>query len=251
MINFDYNKIYDYEYYIKQLYGIDAWKKRTLKFGDNIAALSYACDIHWETLVESFPDVFNKNKHGDTFDHNYNIFDIEEYIKKNQKRHPRVLEIGGGRGELSNLMTVLGFQHISVEVCLEADRWYQETGKHFYGEQHKHQSPIIGPIETLLADNKIALGSFDTIILAESVEHIPTPNFNYVFDRIAQEFRGKFIVTNWKYYHPIVGCLDSPHMQGFLLDEHVADINDEVYARWASKAKKLVYKDGSHLVLEF
>jgi hypothetical protein len=35
------------------------------------------------------------------------------------------------------------------------------------------------------------------------------------------------------------------------MEEHVADINDEVYARWTRLAKKLIYKDGSHLILEF
>lgn len=251
MINFDYNKIYHYDYYKNQCYGIDAWNKKTLKFGDNFAAICYAHFIYWDTLVKHFPDVFNKHPHGDTFDHPYTIEHIATFLKDYAMHNPTVLEVGGGRGELSNLMTHLRIPHTSVEVYSDADKWYKETGLQYFGEAHKHQSPLIGPIETLLAENKIDLSKFDTIIFPESVEHIPVENFNYVLDRISKEFKGRFIVTNWKYYHPIVGSLEHPDRLHETMEEHVSDINDEVYARWTKLAKKLIYKDGSHLILEF
>lgn len=252
MIDFDYKKIYHYRYYEHTCYGIDAWNKRTLKFGDNLAALCYAYYIEWDTLVENFPDVFNKSKHGDTFDHNYTIEHIIEFLKRKAMHWPNnLLEVGGGRGELSNLMTYLKTPHTSVEVYDAADIWYEKTGVQYFGSEHKHQSPLIGPIEKLLAENKIDLSKFDTIIFPESVEHIPVENFNYVMERIVNEFKGRFIVTNWKYYYPIIGSLEHTDRLHETMEEHVADINDEVYARWASKARKLIYKDKSHLILEF
>lgn len=251
MINFDYNKIYTYNYYKRQCYGIDAWNKRTLKFGDNLAALCYALYIEWDTLVKHFPKVFTKNEFGDTFDHDYTIEDIISFLKLKTMHNPTVLEVGGGRGELSNLMTYLGIPHTSVEVCANADDWYKETGIQYFGGNHKYQSPIIGPIEQLLVENKIDLRKFDTILFPESVEHIPAENFNYILEKITKEFKGRFIVTNWKYYHPIIGSLDHPDRLHETMEEHVADINDEVYARWTKHAKKLIYKDRSHLILEF
>lgn len=251
VIEFDYNKIYDYKYYVQgQLHGLDSWNKRTIKFGDNLAALCYALHIEWDTLVKNFPIVFQKNEYGDTADHPYTVEDIAAFFNKNIQYRSTILEVGGGRGELSNLMTHLNIDHTSVEVCLDADRLYRETGAHFFGQNHTHKSPIIGPIEKLLQDNKIHLNRFDAIIFPESAEHIPTENFNYVLDRIVAEFKGRFIVTNWKYYHPIIGSLDNPG-HPHTMEEHVADINDEVYARWARRAKKLIYKDRSHLVLQF
>lgn len=253
MINFHYNKIYNRRYFESpQLHGLEAWKQRTLKFSDNLAALCYAMYIPWQQLVKNFPIVFRNNDDGDEFDHPYTIEHIIEFLKLCCMHNPKgVLEVGGGRGELSNLMTHLNIPHLSVEVCLDADDIYKNTGLHYFGSEHKHQSPMIGPIEVLLQENKIDLSRYDTIIFPESVEHIPTPNFTYVMSRIRKEFKGRFIVTNGKSYHPIIGSLDHPDRLHETMEEHVADVNDEVYARWTSMAKKLIYKDGSHLVLEF
>ena len=256
MINFDYGKIYKRQYYDgTQLSGLEAWQQRTLKFGDNLAAMCYATYITWDTLVENFPRVFYGNpdgNHNTEIFHGYTIEHIVEFLKRCCMHNPKgVLEVGGGRGELSNLMTHLRIPHLSVEVCVDADNIYRNTGAHFFGPEHVHQSPMIGPIELLLQNNKINLSNYDTIIFSESAEHIPTKNMHYVMSRIKKEFKGRFIVTNRKSYHPIIGSLDHPDRLHETIDEHVADMDDEVYARWAGMAKKLIYKDGSHLVLEF
>jgi hypothetical protein len=252
MIEFDYNHYYPKSYFINgSLYGMNSWNKRTLKFGDGLPGICYALGISFETFFNYFTEVYSKNAAGFTEDHTYTIEDIETFLISNKKRNPTILEIGGGRGELSVLMSKLNIQHTSIDVCLEANDLYEMTGKKFYGNDFIHQAPIVAPIEKLLLENTISLKDFDTLLFVESIEHIPSENFKYVFSRIIENFHGRFIVTNDFHHHPIIGTLDNPGDPGATIPEHIATINDTIYDSWCEHAKSIVYRNLSHLVLEF
>lgn len=237
-------KLYDYEYF-NEADGIVSWQSRNLKFGDAMAGLSYAHGIKWQQLVDSFPIVFEFNEHGRGEPSNVSMFrDQLAFLKDNKKRTPkRVLEIGGGRGEVANTLKYLGADVVSVELGEQAVEWYKRTGEHFFGALLDPVIPVVKPIQDAVQD--LDLSSFDTILMVESLEHIPAEAFEPVWQAICQQFKGLFIVTNWPDYHPIwIGRDASP-------EEHCRVVDDELYDQWSKQAKKCVYRQGSHLVLKF
>ena len=122
-------KLYDHAYFDKAD-GITSWRSGSLKFGDALAGLSYAHDITWEQLVSAFPLAFAYNEHGrgESVEHKF-IHEQLSFLKNNQQRTPkRVLEIGGGRGEVANALKHMGIDVVSVELGADAEKWYQESG---------------------------------------------------------------------------------------------------------------------------
>lgn len=252
MLEFDYAKHYPKEYFFNgALCGMTSWNRRTLKFGDSVPAISYALGISWEEITSHFTEIYPKVEYSFNEDHPYTIEHIEQFLTLNKKRNPTILEIGGGRGELSCMMTNIGIPHTSVEACLDADEIYRITGNHFYGDDFKHQSPIAKPFEILLESGEIDLKNYDTLMFVESIEHIPTENINYIFSKIVSDFTGRLIITNDIYYHPIIGSLDDPDNHAANIEEHVATIDDDLYDSWCKLAKRTIHRNGSHLVLEF
>lgn len=237
-------KLYDHAYFDKAD-GITSWRSGSLKFGDALAGLSYAHDITWEQLVSAFPLVFAHNEHGrgESVEHKF-IHEQLSFLKNNQQRTPkRVLEIGGGRGEVANALKHMGIDVVSVELGADAEKWYQESGRHYFGNDFEAVVPVNLPIDQAI-DN-LDLSHFDTILMVESLEHIPQDQFDPVWDRIVSQFRGRFIVVNWPDYHPIwVGRDASP-------EEHCRLVDDDLYDAWTKQAQSCVFRKGSHLVLQF
>ena len=237
-------QLYDHAYFDKAD-GITSWRSGSLKFGDALAGLSYAHDITWEQLVSAFPLVFAHNEHGrgESVEHKF-IHEQLSFLKNNQQRTPkRVLEIGGGRGEVANALKHMGIDVVSVELGADAEKWYQESGRHYFGNDFEAVVPVNLPIEQAVKD--LDLSTFDTILMVESLEHIPQENFDPVWNQIVAQFHGRFIVVNWPDYHPIwVGRDASP-------EEHCRLVDDDLYDAWTKQAQSCVFRKGSHLVLQF
>jgi hypothetical protein len=233
--------IYEYRYY-QRSDGIQSWKNRSLKFGDAMAALCYAHDIPWDYLEVSFPECFKRNELGRLERHPYSVDDQIEFMQEMAQRHPkRVLEIGGGRGEVANVLTHMGIPTVSIETGPDCDRWYRETGQQFFGNDALVQPLNIGLDQ---ARRDLDLSEFDTIIMVETLEHIPVEEFDPFWDHVVEKFRGRFVVTNWKNFHPIwVGRGAGPQ-------EHCRLVDDDLYDRFSSQAREVVIRDGSHLVLD-
>jgi hypothetical protein len=233
--------LYD-EKYFQYSDGIISWIHKSLKFGDAFAALSYAFGITWEAMFNKFQEKFYLDPMMKNEKHKYSILNQIDFLKENKTRMPNhVLEIGGGRGEIAAALTYMKIPVTSVEYGSSAARLYQKTGKHYFGEEFVNTPPI----QNSIANVDIDYNQFDTILMVESLEHIPAELFDLVMANIIKNFHGYFIVVNWKYHHPIaVG-------QGASSDEHCRLVDDNLYDHWASQAKKTIYRDGSHLVLEF
>jgi hypothetical protein len=85
----------------------------------------------------------------------------------------------------------------------------------------------------------------DTVILCETIEHIPKTEFNEAWKLIKEQLskdNGLFIVTNWVDYMPL-----KPNNKW----EHVRLIDDRLYDELSSDAGEVVVREGSHLVLRF
>lgn len=238
------DKLYDFNYFTKAD-GITSWKSKSLKFGDAMAALSYAFGLTWDDLTQAFRAAFDHdaNGRGESVDVSL-VHEQMAYLRKNARRVPnRVLEIGGGRGEVANVLKYMGIDTVSVELGPEAHRWYPATGLHYFGEGFVPAIPVNKPIQEAIRD--LDLATFDTILMIESLEHIPAEAFEPVWQEIKAGFRGRFIVVNWPDYHPIwIGRDASPA-------EHCRLVDDALYDAWSAQAQSVYTRRGSHLALDF
>ena len=226
-----YKKIYG-DSFFKESDGINEWSVPCLKFGDNFASILYAHNINYKDCVDFFKidpigrDVLK-----------YKLQDQVDYLNKFKKRIPKkILEIGGGRGEVANFLTYLNYDITSVEFAENAKEWYDNTGIKFF---NKIQD--IKLINENIKDLNIDLKEYDTIIMCESLEHIPEEHFNNFYTNIKNNFKGYFIVTNWLNYHPLQGNGDM----------HCRTIDDELYDKFVQDSIKVIYRDRSHLCIEY
>jgi hypothetical protein len=236
--------MYDHDYFLRAD-GIRSWRAGNLKFGDAMAALSYAHGITWDQLMDAFPWYFEIHPTGrlEVVDRNV-LPDQIEFLQSAATRVPQgVLEIGGGRGEIANVLKHMNVPVTSIEVCPDAKQWFDDTGKQFFGKRFKSAVPLVGSIEQVI--DQVDLTQFDTIIMIDTIEHIEQEVFDPIWERIVREFHGLFVVANWIEYHPIkVGRYAK-------VQEHCRLVDDELYDAWSAQAQRCVYRNRSHLVLEF
>lgn len=237
-------KLYDFNYFTRAD-GIVSWKSKSLKFGDALAALSYAYDLTWDEMVAAFQPAFAHDANGraESTDQSM-VHEQMRFLQTQGRRTPhRVLEIGGGRGEVATVLKHMGVDVVSVELGPEAEKWYAATAYHYFGQGAESVKPVNQPIQHAMAD--LDLSSFDTILMVESLEHIPAEAFEPVWQAIKSNFKGRFIVVNWPDYHPIwVGRDAGP-------EEHCRLVDDALYDAWSAAAKSVYTRRGSHLALDF
>ena len=167
-----------------------------------------------------------------------NIDDQLTFIKSNMRRVPiKVLDIGGGRGEIANSFQYLRIPCTSVDPGLYTSLLHEATGKHFFGEDFEYVIPRNEDLKSFCKVNN--LNEFDTIIFCESIEHISEKDFWNFWDNVKRNFKGMVIVTNTLDFHPIP--LSPP--------QHIFEITDKVYDK-LSTIGICKFRKKSHLVLE-
>ena len=87
----------------------------------------------------------------------------------------------------------------------------------------------------------------DTIVFCESIEHIPEREFEIVHSHFIlpclEATSGRLVITNWITKHPI-------RADGGGWD-HVRAVNDDFYDELVKTARSVIFREGSHLVLQF
>jgi len=240
--------LYDFEYY-RNKYEVprnaNSWLiNKHMRFGDLLAGLIYIHGISWDTMVEYFSDYFVDNPDGQYKQNQYTLQDQLNFILQKKQRTPKkVLEIGGGRGDLSTVCKFLGYEITSIEPSRVANKWYTMTAHQFFGKQYQ---PVV-PLNIPLSDFTEDLYDYDSIVLIESLEHIFESEFEPFYEKIKTQFKGLFVTTNWKFFWPIP--IGSGGPLGHL--DHCRLIDDNLYDRYSNDAKRVVYRDHSHLVLEY
>lgn len=214
------------------------------QFDDLVNSVEIPPEISKEMFsIENWTDIkIKKNYHEGHFNQystGITSLDQIDFIKKNKSRNPKkVLDVGGGRGELAHVLHQLSIECDSIEPGLNAEFLYDVTGKLFFDVD----ASTIKPLSTSFGEylNTTDLSKLDTIIFCQSIEHLPETDFWNFWNQVREKFKGFIIITNWLYYHPI-------RVDGV---EHIFEINDAVYDRLVAESKQCIYRNNSHLVLE-
>lgn len=227
--------MYNYNYYLSL--EIEYWKLRQLRFYDAYIALAHIFGVNFSYIRHSVQDLRTPNE---TWDIDKQIESVRYY---SQRIPNRVFEIGAGRGDLVCTLQNMGVPVDSCEVHPDTIEWFYRTGQHFFGAEFRPNLPIIGNIEDLDIDWKL----YDTIVMVECIEHINELAFKKVWANIVKNFKGRFIVVNDMWFHPIEIGGDWKNAEL----EHCRQIDDLVYDEMSKDAKTVIFREGSHLVLEF
>ena len=207
-----------------------------LKFGDALAAVAYAHDITYEQMTDRFPQV----KQNERFVGDYPVHRQLDFIKQNATRTPKnILEIGAGRGEVTQFLAAMGYSVTAVEPGVDYEALFTHTKHMLFDDVELDYTVLNKPLH--LCD--IDYSKFDTILMVESLEHILAEHFDPEWEKINDTFRGYFIVVNWKKYHPIaVG-------QYARKEVHCRLVDDALYDKFAQGHTTKV-RDRSHLCIE-
>lgn len=241
----DYTKRYDLDYFTghPELETQPFWEKGMFRYGDQCAAIAYALGYQ---NFEEVKEVLRFEGIGKWFSPQISGSDQIFRLCDFHTREPRgILEIGGGRGEVS-----LGFQLLEVNVQLvepspDLYKLIDLTREKFNFTQEDipiKEIPLLRVINLPLskAISEIDWDIIDTIIFIESIEHIMKEEFERFYEVLKAKFKGLMIIVNWIDYHPIT--LNPPW--------HIRRIDDTFYNRLCKDGHR-IFRRGSHLVLKY
>lgn len=226
--------IYDYDYYSK-LY-IEHWNAKLLRLADAFCALGYAFGLTHLQMKRDWPWLNIQPEFPEYMPAPLTVLDQIGYLQNNATRTPKhVIDIGTGRGDIACTLDHMGIDVTAVDPNTAMDRWFEKTSLHWFGTKH------IGPklLNGYLRDFEIDWSTYDTILMVESLEHIPAAEFDRAWENICRSFKGRFIVTNYINMHPIP-AVDDEHCR--LTDDCLYDI--------MCAAGTVVFRRGSHLVID-
>jgi len=175
----------------------------------------------------------------------FNIQEQLQYLSAHRTFVPKqVVEIGSGRGEVSAAFGYLGYQIDSVECNPSAVHFHRATYRRFFDKFPEDNYRLY--ISDLNRYFPYLPTDIDTLVLVESIEHIESREWNNFFNKILPILKNnhaRMIITNQKHYWPL----------GFEgdCDEHISLIDDDFYDFLAKHAQSILYRDQSHICLEF
>ena len=216
-----YQQTYDYEYISKNSLFMG------LNCADSWPAMCYAHGIY------AVPTLFA-------------ITEQLQYIDKFKTRTPcTVLEIGSGPGDLSCSLNYLGYEVHSVECNSLAAHFHRATYRHHFNQRpfdnyNLYMADLNGFVKFLPT-------TIDTIILVETIEHIDSTEWSDFYKKVCPILSAncaRLIITNLKNYWPL-GCGTDT------CPEHIAAIDDSFYDALEKTARKTLYRENSHIVLEY
>lgn len=216
----------------------NSWENGQIRFGSQCEAIAYSLGY---TSFSEVKEVLGFMGDGSACEPILGAKKQLELLSQNIRRYPKgVLEIGGGRGEVAVGLTHLGFYVQMVEACCKTAVLLDLTTKKF--GMSWPAVVIDKPIREALPI--IDWTCIDTAIFVESIEHISPKDFDYVYPMIKETLRrnkGYLIITNWIGFIPIVPA--PPY--------HLKLIDDAFYDQLSKDAKRVIYREGSHLILQY
>ena len=223
---------------------VNSYKLGIIRPGDMGAAIGYSIGY---LDLESVCDVLGANPDDPrALPTHMNGQEQVQALMAGMTRKPGlVLDAGAGRGEISALLNHAGIRCIAIEPASVGPDMIRETSLKYCGAKYPERRIL----NTGLYDGLLRMqgddDTPDTVIMCESLEHIPEREFDRSFEVMRYMLRGggRLVITNWPDFHPIER---TP-----LHWDHIRTVDDSVYDRMAGRAARTIYRRGSHLVLEF
>lgn len=163
-------------------------------------------------------------------------------LDEGRSRSPRlVADIGCGRGEMLLSYHLLGVECVGIDPSPGAEVLVPQTMAWSGVEDYRL-------LNSGFADGLATLEKepVDTIVFCESIEHVRETEFTTgwrLVRNILTRSAGLFIAVNWMDYWPIP--VDNT---GY---DHIRRIDDALYDRLSADARSVIFREGSHLVLQF
>jgi hypothetical protein len=199
----------------------DYWDQGQIK-PDQLSALAYAFGL------ASWP--ISASAEGTALQQVTAIYQI-------RKRTPvHVLEVGTGRGEVSVSLSHLDIAVTSIDSSPAVPDLIDVTRIKFQMQPKGRLTFFNEPFGQSVFHRYPAV---DTIILTETLEHIPADEFDMALRLVHRCAEGLLIITNKKSFHPIL----EPDGR-----DHVRVIDDTVYDQLETQGKRII-REGSHLVI--
>lgn len=221
-----------------------SYKMGILRPGDMGAALAYALGVRTYSDVVKIFGIDTGTQY--YLPENTSCREQADQLIRHQTRRPSlVVDVGCGRGEISALLTHVGIECIPIDPSKGAASLIGKTFREFYSMPPPEliSKPALDGLREIRKRDLIP----DTVIFCESIEHISRKELAAAFELIKDMLTatsGLMIVTNWIDFHPIYKDSNA----GW---NHIATIDDATYDSLAAQAKSVVFRQGSHLVLQF
>ena len=157
-------------------------------------------------------------------------------LKREARTFPRyVVDVGGGRGELAALLQAVGVDTTvldpstgSDEMCLQTSLWFGQ-GIHHIRRPLKDIWSVLDRLP-------------DCVIMCESIEHISDDELNRLLDGLPSPL--KMIIVNHLDFWPIP-------KNSWPAWNHIRTIDDDIYDKLSKKADSVIFRDRSHLILQW
>jgi hypothetical protein len=241
-----YEETYNYNFF-RRADGYGHWKKSQLRYGDALAAIGYALGWPtWNSIWRAFEGLTEHGKETKNLDAPAQLEVLRNERGLANRVPKQVLDIGGGRGEVTMAFRHLGIPVQAVEAHSDACDWFEWTwGKLFDGQCRRGVADREYLLTNGLAEylHKDDLIDADTVLLVETLEHLEAKTFDHLWKLLVpmlERTKGRLIITNWLDYHPLKATGN----------EHCRETNDNLYDQLA-EGRQTVYRRGSHLVLDF
>lgn len=197
----------------------------------------------WLRPGDAFPAVCYAYGLFDIRDVDYPLDEQIDIIKNNSVRTPRsVLEIGSGRGDVSQFFSNMGSKVFSIDCNPFAEELQKHTKETMYNNVVNDYTLGIGALEQFLDDLPTDI---DTIVMIESIEHIFPNEWAVAWARlkdILSANHGRLIITN--VIHP-VGTRHDP------TPEHVMEVDDQFFNQLENQCKGVVFRRRGNICLDF
>lgn len=230
---------YNVKFYTRNIAELRDWKVNKIRLEDMGSAIRYALG------ATSFEEAQQGLTPQQTFPEQ-----VISFWAKASRKPKFVLDIGCGRGEVCSFFTQARIKNVGIDPSPGAAELFTKTMREWVKMDNSNryfQFWNVGALEGVQQLEKKMGKIPDTVMLTESIEHIPKREFKSTYKYIVKwltQTHGLLIIVNWLRYHPIKV---NPKKRWC----HVTEINDRYYDWLASFAKKTVFRRKSHLVLQF
>lgn len=162
-------------------------------------------------------------------------------------RTPKLaIDVGAGRGEITASFLYAGVDCIAIEPSVSGLDLVKNTSQKWYNmdfpESNFLNSGVFDGMRQIEQAGRIP----DTVIMCECLEHIGKKEFWRAYTTIRHllaKSEGILVVTNWIDLHPI--------QRDILHWDHIHTVDDRLYDEMARYAARTVFRQGSHIVLQF